>query len=113
MYSIARFVIGAVLALALSTPGMAGPKSPKLARCDGKSRRAANLYGSILPSVDPAAGTMTPPAAGQGSIDVFRSADPPRRKPQGSPATPQPGGTAPTPVPPIGALDSSKQFGSC
>ncbi len=111
MRKFARIMFGAVLALAVSTPGSADPKSPKLAKCDGKVRRPANPYGSILPSVDPAAGTMTPPASGQGGIDVFPSPAPP--KPSGSPPTAPAGGTSPTPVPPIGAIDPSPQFRSC
>lgn len=113
MRNVVRFVVGTALALAMSTPSMANPKSPKLARCDGKARRPANPYGSILPSVDPAAGTMTPPVPGPGGIDVFPSADPPPRKPGGSSAAPPPGGTSPTPVPPIGAIDSPQSYRSC
>lgn len=57
-------VLIAALAITIPTsPIAAAPKSPKLAKCDGKERRTANPYGSILPSVDPQAGTSTP--AGQ------------------------------------------------
>ena len=58
-------IIGILAALALLTPvspGIAASKSPKLAKCDGKQRRPANPYGSILPSVDPLGGTSTPAA---------------------------------------------------
>lgn len=113
MRNVVRIILGAALALAVSTPGSADPKSPKLAKCDGKARRPANPYGTILPSVDPAAGTMTPPAPGPGGIDVFPSTDPTRPKAGGSPATPPGGGTTPTPVPPIGAIDPSPKFRSC
>ena len=56
-------IISILAALALLTPvnpGIAASKSPKLAKCDGKQRRPANPYGSILPSVDPLGGTSTP-----------------------------------------------------
>ncbi len=41
----------------------AASKSPKLAKCKGKQRRPANPYGTILPTVDPLAGTSTPAEA--------------------------------------------------
>ena len=70
---------------------IAAPKSPKLAQCDGKHRRTANPYGSILPTVDPQTGTST--AAGQ--------------KPGGrrDKSVPQ--------VPPISSAQPSRNFESC
>jgi hypothetical protein len=86
---------------------VAGPKSPKLAHCDGHHRRAANPYGSILPTVDPATGTTAP---ANGSVDIFPGAPAtPKAKPGQDPASGKP---API-VPPIGALSPSKTFRSC
>ena len=51
----AKYVVSVLIALALVAPtdfASAASKSPKLAKCDGKKRRPANPYGSILPSVD-------------------------------------------------------------
>ena len=59
-------IIALIAALAISIPATcvtAKQKSPKLSKCDGKKRRPANPYGSILPSVDPQAEASTP--AGQ------------------------------------------------
>jgi hypothetical protein len=101
--------IGIVAALAIlagvpATMSVAATKSPKLARCDGRHRRPANMFGTILPSVDPQTGTVTNgPRPG---IDVFeeRPADGPKPPADGKPATI---------VPPIGALEPSKIYGSC
>ncbi|WP_109353995.1 hypothetical protein [Sphingorhabdus sp. EL138] len=63
-------IMALIAALAISIPAspiVAAPKSPKLSKCDGKKRRPANPYGSILPTVDPETGTSTP--AGQPSSD--------------------------------------------
>jgi hypothetical protein len=75
---------------------VAAPKSPKLAKCNGKQRRPANPYGSILPTVDPATGTSTPSNQQQSQgrtgngVDVFpekapTSSDP--VKPEAKPVT--------------------------
>ena len=59
-------IISILAALALIAPvgtATAASKSPNLAKCNGKQRRPANPYGSILPTVDPVSGTSTP--AGQ------------------------------------------------
>lgn len=112
MINITRTMSGAALALAVATPGTAGPKSPNLASCDGKSRRPANPFGTTLPSVDPAAAIVTPPTAGRGGIDIFPPADPAKTKRSGK-APPSPDDTAPTSVPPIGAIDPSPRFRSC
>ena len=95
---------------------IAAPKSPKLAQCDGKHRRTANPYGSILPTVDPQTGTST--AAGQKpgetgdrtGVDVFpgKSPIPPMpAKPVGrrDKSVPQ--------VPPISSAQPSRNFESC
>jgi hypothetical protein len=66
----------------------AAPKSPKLAKCDGKQRRPANPYGSILPSVDPLSGTSTPASPAQDQdqerqgVEVFREKNPAAPKPE-------------------------------
>ena len=76
----AKYVVSVLIALALVAPtdfASAASKPPKLAKCDGKKRRPANPYGSILPSVDPLAGTSTPAgkAGGDGQprkgVEVF------------------------------------------
>jgi hypothetical protein len=51
-------VLAAMLMLGvLVAKADAASKSPKLAKCNGKQRRPANPYGSILPTVDPLIGT--------------------------------------------------------
>ena len=105
-------IIGILAALALLTPvniATAASKSPKLAKCDGKQRRPANPYGSILPSVDPLGGTSTP------------EVQPPERK--GVEVFPGNAAVAPTPakpvgrserqVPPISSLSPSTSNQSC
>lgn len=105
-------IIGILAALALIAPVnpcIAASKSPKLAKCDGKQRRPANPYGSILPSVDPLAGTSTP--AGQvperKGVEVF---------PEKNPAAPKSATRVGTPerqVPPISSLSQSTANRSC
>jgi len=72
--------VSILVGIALVTPTdilLAEPKSPKLAKCNGKQRRPANPYGSILPTVDPATGTSTPANQQQNQgrtrngVDVF------------------------------------------
>lgn len=108
-------VIAPVLALAIALPADVADaaKSPKLARCDGRHRRPANPYGSILPTVDPQAGTATPanPTPGDG-VDVFPTPAP-APKPA-KPSTPAGDGVQPAPqVPPIGAAEPSRNYRSC
>lgn len=111
MGGMSRIIAAAAIAAMCATPSAADPKSPKLARCDGKSRRPANPYGSILPSVDPAAGTVSP--AAPSGIDVFPPAPPAGRMPSGT-GTPQSGGERPPPqVPPIGAIVPPNGYRSC
>ena len=102
-------VTSIMMALALLGPTSAltaASKSPKLAKCDGKQRRPANPHGSILPTVDPQAGTATPAASasGRSGVDVFpESAPPPPAKP----------GAKPEQIPPISSAMPSTTFRSC
>ena len=105
-------IIGILAALALLTPvniATAASKSPKLAKCDGKQRRPANPYGSILPSVDPLGGTSTP--AGQPperkGVEVFPGNAPEAPKPA------KPDGRSERQVPPISTLSPSTSNQSC
>ena len=104
-------IIGILTALALLAPVnmvAAGPKSPKLAKCDGKNRRPANPYGTILPSVDPENGTSTPPGQPQSrererpGVEVF---------PDKNPAAPE--RNSDRQVPPISSLSPSIPNQSC
>ena len=92
---------------------IAEPKSPKLAKCDGKQRRPANPYGSILPTVDPATGTSTPAGQPQtqgrerNGVDVF---------PEKAPTAPNPAKPEvkpPTKVPPISSANPPTLYRSC
>ena len=104
-------IIGILAALALLTPvnpGIAASKSPKLAKCDGKQRRPANPYGSILPTVDPQAGTTTlaASASGRSGVDVFPSTAP-------APATPAKPSAKPEQIPPISSAILPNPYRSC
>ena len=107
-----KFIIGILAALALLTPvniATAASKSPKLAKCDGKQRRPANPYGSILPSVDPLGGTSTPaiqPPERKG-VEVF-----PDNAPE-APKSAKPDGRQGRQVPPISSLSPSTSNQSC
>ena len=91
----------------------AGAKSPNLAKCNGKQRRPANPYGSILPTVDPVSGTSTP--AGHApdqeperrGVEVF-----PEKNPD-SPKSASPDGKPARQVPPISSLPPSTSNQSC
>lgn len=105
-------IIGILTALALIAPvgaATAASKSPKLAKCDGKQRRPANPYGSILPTVDPVSGTSTP--AGQDAdrrgVEVFPEKAPNAPKPASPDRRPEPQ------VPPISSLPPSTSYQSC
>ena len=105
-------IIGILAALALIAPinpATAASKSPKLAKCDGKQRRPANPYGSILPSVDPLGGTSTP--AGQTperkGVEVFPE------KGSEAPKPAKPDGRPERQVPPISSLSPSTSNQSC
>lgn len=111
MYAQVKIVVlGLVLITPVST-SIAASKSPKLARCDGKQRRPANPYGSILPTVDPASGAVTPASATQSGVDVFPLADP--AKPDGQRPPPAPGDKLAPQVPPISAITPSTDYRSC
>jgi hypothetical protein len=105
-------IIGILAALALLAPvnpGIAASKSPKLAKCDGKQRRPANPYGSILPSVDPLGETSTPavqPPERKG-VEVFPGNAP------GAPKSAKPDGRPERQVPPISSLSPSTSNQSC
>lgn len=108
--------VSILVGMALVTPTdilLAEPKSPKLAKCNGKQRRPANPYGSILPTVDPATGTSTPSNQQQsqgrerGGVDVFPEKAPTSSnpvKPEGKPATQ---------VPPISSANPPTSYRSC
>jgi len=109
-------ILSIAVALALIAPvdaASAAPKSPKLAKCDGKQRRPANPYGSILPSVDPLSGTSTPaePAPGQQpqrrGVEVFPEKNPAAPKREGA------NGRSDTTVPPISSLSPQISNQSC
>lgn len=100
-----------MLAVAPASMAIAGSKSPKLVRCDGKQRRPANVYGSILPTVDPASGTVMPASGPQNAIDVFPQTDPAKPNPSGNPTLPT--DKPDTQVPPIGAISLSTNYKSC
>ena len=92
---------------------IAAPKSPKLAKCDGKQRRPANPYGSILPTVDPATGTSTPAGQPQtqgrerNGVDVFPEKAPTALNPVKPEVKP------PTKVPPISSVSPLTPYRSC
>lgn len=98
------------MAVALMAPVdalTAGSKSPKLAKCDGKQRRPANPYGSILPTVDPQVGRSTPavqPSRGSG-VDVFSDTAPPPPAAKPDPKREQ--------IPPIGSVLRPTSYRSC
>jgi hypothetical protein len=102
--------LGIVLIAPVSTT-IAASKSPKLARCDGKHRRPANIYGSILPTVDPVSGAVTPANASKVGVDVFPLVGPAKQNPRG--AKSRPADKPQTQVPPISAVRPPKSFGSC
>ncbi len=103
----------AILGLAAVMPvsmSVAASKSPKLARCNGKQRRPANLYGSILPTVDPASGTVSPATAAR-SVDVFPQADPAKPNPRKNDG--EPSEKPLRQIPPISAIAPAASIGSC
>jgi hypothetical protein len=85
-----RLIIVALGALALS--GCAGSHIKPAAVCDGKHRRPANLYGSILPSLP-----VPLPASQQGMGQSMVA------PPSGSPGS----APAPAPAPEVGATSQS------
>lgn len=108
--------IAIVVALVVSVPvstAAAAPKSPKLAKCDGKHRRTANPFGSILPTVDPQIGTSTPASETptnewqRSGVEVFPAEPPVSPKPARS------GETADHIVPPISSAQPQRMYRSC
>ena len=110
MYRFLKVAVAGMVVVAPIGASIVAAKSPKLARCDGKSRRPANPYGSMLPSVDPVSGTVVPPTARPSGVDVFPQAD--RTKPAPRGAVPADDRAAPQ-IPPISAIDPSSKLGSC
>jgi hypothetical protein len=111
-----KHLISFLVALALIAPvgtASAASKSPNLAKCNGKQRRPANPYGSILPTVDPISGTSTPTSQAQGQeqertgVGVFSEKNPPEPKPA------RPDGKPDPQVPPISSLPPSTAHQSC
>ena len=109
-------IIGILAALALIAPvgtATAASKSPNLAKCNGKQRRPANPYGSILPTVDPVSGTSTPAGQTQGQerdrtgVEVFPEKNPAAPKPE------RPNGKPERQVPPISSLSPQISNQSC
>ncbi len=105
-----------LVALAVTMPVgtvTAASKSPKLAKCKGKERRPANPYGTILPTVDPLAGTSTPAEAaygqerewGRDNVNVF---------PGPAPTAPaKPADKPERQVPPISSANPPISYRSC
>lgn len=91
-----------VLPILVGISGCSTPKLAKLEIPDGRHRRPANPYGTVLPSVDAVAGTVVAPARPAASNPLGVS----------EPAMmfPTPGPTAPAPPPEaqVPALDSAR-----
>lgn len=114
-----RLTIVALGALALG--GCAGSKIKPAAVCDGKHRRPANLYGTILPSL-PVPLPASQQGAGQSMVTPpSRSTDPapaplPAPAPDGS-ATEAPIGPGATntqqPAPRLSRRDRALSYTSC
>ena len=102
--------LGIVLIAPVAT-AIAASKSPKLARCDGKHRRPANVYGSILPTVDPVSGAVTPASASKVGVDVFPLDVPAQHNLRGSKA--RPSGRPLPQLPPISSVTPPTSFRSC
>ncbi len=100
-----------IMLIAPVTLTFAASNSPKLVRCDGKHRRPANVYGSILPTVDPVSGAVTPASAAKVGVDVFPQGDPAKPNPRDGKS--RPADMPPTQVPPISAISPRTLFGSC
>jgi hypothetical protein len=100
-----------ILLIAPVTTTIAASKSTKLARCDGKHRRPANVYGSILPTVDPASGAVKPASATKGGVDIFPLDGPAQHNLRRSKA--RPSGRPLLQLPPISAVTPPTSFRSC
>jgi len=113
-----KAVMNIVVGLALIAPDatlIAAPKSPKLAKCDGKQRRPANPYGSILPTVDPVTGTSTPAnqPPGQGQVQGRNGVDVFPEKTSPAPNAGKPDAKPAAQVPPISAATPPTPYRSC
>jgi hypothetical protein len=109
MRKISRFMCAAVVIVALTSGTIADGKSHKLATCDGQHRRPANLYGSILPTVNPATG-ITKPASANG-VDIFPNDPAPKSGvPKGKPASRDQSNQI---VPPISLVTPAQHYRSC
>ena len=111
-----RQLLSIVIALALIAPVdtvSAASKSPKLTKCDGKQRRPANPYGSILPSVDPLAGTETPANPAQSQDQERRGVEVFPEKNTAEPKSEAPNGRSGSKVPPISSLSPQISNQSC
>ena len=105
-------IMSILVALALIAPlgtATAASKSPNLAKCNGKQRRPANPYGSILPTVDPVSGTSAPAdqVPQRRGVEVFPEKNPAAPKSARPDAKPDPQ------VPPISSLPPSTSHQSC
>jgi hypothetical protein len=108
--SIKLAFLSLVLITAVGT-AVAASKSPKLSRCDGKNRRPANVYGSVLPTVDPVSGAVTPTDATQDNVEIFPQPAPAKPNARGSKARPD--DKPPPQVPPISAITPPTSYGRC
>ena len=97
-----RVTIAAIGALALG--GCTGAHIKKPAVCDGKHRRPANLYGSILPTLPV---PVPAPQAGQSMV-----APGPGPGPGALPAPPAAPPAAQVPVPDAGTTPTPPQIGA-
>lgn len=103
-------IVSILVALAIIAPAepvTAASKSPKLAKCDGKQRRQANPYGSILPTVDPVAGTST-----STNRDEYRTGVHVFPEPAAGPEKPKDDKSS-TRVPPISSASPPTAYRSC
>ena len=110
MYRLMKLAMVGLTVIAPVAVSVAAAKTQKLARCDGKNRRPANTYGSILPSVDPVNGTVVPATARPGGVNVFPRVDPTR--PDARVPVPTDGKPALL-VPPISSATPSSAIRSC
>ena len=98
-----RLTIAAFGALALS--GCTGAHIKNPAVCDGKHRRPANLYGSVLPTLP----VPLPASQGGGQSMVAPGPGPGL---SALPAPPPAPTTAPTPIPDAGSTPTPPQTGA-
>lgn len=114
-----RLTIAALGALALT--GCAGARIAKPAVCDGKNRRPANLYGSVLPSLP----VPLPASQSGGQSMVVPGPVPGPSALPAPPATPTPGvesapaspatgpATTPSPAPRTSQRTVAPSYRSC